>query len=452
MFYLNNLNLLSLISPNAGKRREVEYIVTSRGGLQLSIDNFRFARDRIQRNVVTYRCVHYRPLGCTARAKTYGPDRKLEIIADEHNHPAYMHRHNIPTKVDSLKATAVARRGKRELQKANDAYGYNQRGNLVYHNFSFSKANINGAANIIYWRCTEYRKHRCCATLKTKGKDLYVIDTKHNHEPKKYGPIMPATLPIFNPPVDVNITPAKAKRAAPTPRVKRELEKANDAYTYNQRGNLVYHNFSFSKASINGVANIIYWRCTEYRKHRCCATLKTKGEDLYLIDAKHNHEPKKYGRWPVKIPNVYVVRTQPSGLVIDLSNELTRKLPDVTLFKTKKPTISKRKGTTGTVSASSLLMQRTSSTVLGDSVKKSKLPATVEVVKPNVNTVKTLNNTRPNLDDIVKQLSNGHTLVKLVKTRVRGFCVCCIRKIQDPEYKKKLQKVITGIQRIVSLK
>lgn len=92
MFYLNNLNLLSLISPNAGKRREVEYIVTSRGGLQLSIDNFRFARDRIQRNVVTYRCVHYRPLGCTARAKTYGPDRKLEIIADEHNHPAYMHR------------------------------------------------------------------------------------------------------------------------------------------------------------------------------------------------------------------------------------------------------------------------------------------------------------------------------------------------------------------------
>ncbi|XP_052890542.1 modifier of mdg4-like isoform X36 [Anopheles moucheti] len=71
---------------------KVEYIVSSRGGLQLSIDNYRFARDRIQQNVITYRCVHYRPLGCTARAKTYGTERKLEILASKHNHPVCMLR------------------------------------------------------------------------------------------------------------------------------------------------------------------------------------------------------------------------------------------------------------------------------------------------------------------------------------------------------------------------
>uniref|UniRef100_A0A182IN43 FLYWCH-type domain-containing protein n=1 Tax=Anopheles atroparvus TaxID=41427 RepID=A0A182IN43_ANOAO len=77
-------------------------------------------------------------------------------------------------------------------------YGYNLRGNLVYDNFSYSKASINGMANIIYWRCTEYRKRKCRASLKTKGKDLFLIDAIHNHEPKNYGRILPASLPIFN--------------------------------------------------------------------------------------------------------------------------------------------------------------------------------------------------------------------------------------------------------------
>uniref|UniRef100_A0A182LX17 FLYWCH-type domain-containing protein n=1 Tax=Anopheles culicifacies TaxID=139723 RepID=A0A182LX17_9DIPT len=240
-------------------------------------------------------------------------------------------------------------------------------------------------------------------------------------------------------------------------RGKRELEKARDPYGYNQRGNLVYHNFSFSKASINGMANIIYWRCTEYRKHRCCATLKTKGKELFIIDTKHNHEPKNYGRiMPATLPIFSVrIRMQRIDLEVDLSNELTRKLPDVTLFKTHRSLVEKRKGTTAaTTTSSSSLVHHPSSTVLTDNQPPS-LPIKVKkahtisnttevvVVKPDVNTMKTLHNTRPNPDDIVKQLSNGHTLVKLVKTRVRGFCVSCIRKIQDPEYKKKLQKIIT---------
>uniref|UniRef100_A0A182HJT9 Uncharacterized protein n=1 Tax=Anopheles arabiensis TaxID=7173 RepID=A0A182HJT9_ANOAR len=348
--------LKELMRQRIMSKQKVEYLVTPRGGLQLSIDNFRFARDRVLQNVVTYRCVHYKPLGCMARVKTYEAEKKLQILQNKHNHPAYMDRRRngalrsllnarkqtpqrtsipidkkIQKKVNEAVPKTTTTRGKRELEQANDPYGYNSRGNLMYQNYSFSKASSNGMANIIYWRCTEYRKQKCRSTLKTMGKQLYIIDAKHNHVPKKYGHIMSATLPIFN---------------------------------------------------------------------------------------------------------------------VDVSNELTRKLPDVTLFKTNRAKAEKKKADSSAPASSLLLQQQQqppASIALSDgSGKKSKkIASTVQVVKPNVDTVKMINNVRPNPDHIVKQLSNGHTLMKLVKTRVRGFCVSCIRKIHDPEYKKKLEKIIT---------
>ena len=136
------------------------------------------------------------------------------------------------------------------------------------------------------------------------------------------------------------------------------------------------------------------------------------------------------------------------ALEVDVSNELTRKLPDVTLFKTNRAKAEKKKADSSAPASSLLLQQQQqppASIALSDgSGKKSKkIASTVQVVKPNVDTVKMINNVRPNPDHIVKQLSNGHTLMKLVKTRVRGFCVSCIRKMHDPEYKKKLEKIIT---------
>lgn len=38
---------------------------------------------------------------------------------------------------------------------------------------------------------------------------------------------------------------------------------------------------------------------------------------------------------------------------------------------------------------------------------------------------------------------SGHTLVLLKRTRVKGFCVRCIKKQNDPQYKTKLTKVTT---------
>ncbi|XP_049532475.1 modifier of mdg4-like isoform X12 [Anopheles darlingi] len=69
--------------------------------------------------------------------------------------------------------------------------------------------------------------------------------------------------------------------------------------------------------------------------------------------------------------------------------------------------------------------------------------ATNKVVPKNVDSVKMHDNTRANPDCIVKQLSNGHTLMLLMKKRIRGFCVSCIRKINSPDYRKKLDRIIT---------
>lgn len=44
---------------------------------------------------------------------------------------------------------------------------------------------------------------------------------------------------------------------------------------------------------------------------------------------------------------------------------------------------------------------------------------------------------------VIKSASSGHSLVQLKRTRVKGFCVECIRKKSDPNYKKTMTKIIT---------
>lgn len=48
-----------------------------------------------------------------------------------------------------------------------------------------------------------------------------------------------------------------------------------------------------------------------------------------------------------------------------------------------------------------------------------------------------------NPENIIKALDNGHALVMLKRTRVKGFCVECIKKRGDPGYKKTMTKIIT---------
>lgn len=64
-------------------------------------------------------------------------------------------------------------------------------------------------------------------------------------------------------------------------------------------------------------------------------------------------------------------------------------------------------------------------------VKKEKIDAAyerTEFVKP---------------ENIVKVAKNGHSLVMVKRTRVKGFCVECIKDKKDPQYKSNLEKIIT---------
>ncbi|XP_058130345.1 modifier of mdg4-like isoform X3 [Anopheles ziemanni] len=98
--------------------------------------------------------------------------------------------------------------------------------------------------------------------------------------------------------------------------------------------------------------------------------------------------------------------------------------------------------TTTPVSKDNYDRMETASRNKGTLAGPSSIPPTRQV-EPNVDTVKMRDNTRPNACDIVKQLSNGHTLLNLVRKRVRGFCVYCIQRNPDPNYKKNLMKIIT---------
>ncbi|XP_053697209.1 modifier of mdg4-like isoform X6 [Sabethes cyaneus] len=70
-------------------------------------------------------------------------------------------------------------------------------------------------------------------------------------------------------------------------------------------------------------------------------------------------------------------------------------------------------------------------------------PNYITVVKSDASKVITHNKTPVSVELIVKQLSNGHALMVLKRARVKGFCVNCIRTIQDIEYKKRLSKIVT---------
>lgn len=65
-------------------------------------------------------------------------------------------------------------------------------------------------------------------------------------------------------------------------------------YYYNKKGQLVVDNYPFIRGMINGTDNTIYWRCSEAKKYKCYARVKTLGKKLVTIKPlSHNHPPRK---------------------------------------------------------------------------------------------------------------------------------------------------------------
>lgn len=46
-------------------------------------------------------------------------------------------------------------------------------------------------------------------------------------------------------------------------------------------------------------------------------------------------------------------------------------------------------------------------------------------------------------ENVLKRTKSGHSLVMVKRTRVKGFCVECIKRKNDPMYKKHMSKIIT---------
>lgn len=49
--------------------------------------------------------------------------------------------------------------------------------------------------------------------------------------------------------------------------------------------------------------------------------------------------------------------------------------------------------------------------------------------------------------NVLKRTKTGHSLVEVKRTRVKGFCVECIKRNNDPMYKKNMTKIITHCPR-----
>lgn len=62
-------------------------------------------------------------------------------------------------------------------------YFYNDRGWLIFNEYTYAhRIIVKNASNIVFWECRN-RKDGCMAKIKAEGRELAVINGKHNHPP-----------------------------------------------------------------------------------------------------------------------------------------------------------------------------------------------------------------------------------------------------------------------------
>lgn len=85
--------------------------------------------------------------------------------------------------------------------------------------------------------------------------------------------------------------PADKKKAS-LPTQSFESGNSSSEYYYTKSGMLVYNKYSYAQTMVNGKLNLVYWKCSDYKKFMCKATLKTKGKSVIFASEDHNHIPK----------------------------------------------------------------------------------------------------------------------------------------------------------------
>lgn len=92
-----------------------------------------------------------------------------------------------------------------------------------------------------------------------------------------------------------------------------------------------------------------------------------------------------------------------------------------------------------------LVPKQSSTTTTTTDVTNKTNPAVamVATLKTSFGRVATISDTKADPESVLVELSDGHSLVQLKRTRVKGFCVECIKRKGDPNFRKTMSKITT---------
>lgn len=108
-FHFINSNTVGQVQTIDG--HAVEFIISTRGNIQLVIDGHTFCQNEVLKKKTYFICCQTKVIGCPARARLVHINNRVEIKNLEHNHPVVMGRRSIG------EATKLKQAWKKERRK-----------------------------------------------------------------------------------------------------------------------------------------------------------------------------------------------------------------------------------------------------------------------------------------------------------------------------------------------
>ena len=96
-----------------------------------------------------------------------------------------MPKRQISRKISTTLSVTRVDRNSSYIKIDSPIYSYNEKGHLLFDNYSFSSIIKKGQENFVSWRCVGFNRTKCPVCIKTIGKDYFAIKGAHNHQPKE---------------------------------------------------------------------------------------------------------------------------------------------------------------------------------------------------------------------------------------------------------------------------
>lgn len=107
---------------------------------------------------------------------------KLQSKAESQKVPAPTMTRNIYVVNPLVSTDSTSPSPPAQPSSANE-YFYNDRGWLIYNNFTYAHRTVmKQTKNVVFWECRN-RRNGCTAQIKTVGREVVVVNDKHNHVP-----------------------------------------------------------------------------------------------------------------------------------------------------------------------------------------------------------------------------------------------------------------------------